>query len=84
MKRNVVEWAVLIVSLLAIAAVVVLLVVEGVTERRPANPLLELRPEEARSVAQGWLLPATLVNRGDEAVEGVVVEEVQVRPLREG
>src|SRR5688572_26092052 len=74
MRRNALEWAVLISSLLAIGTVVGLLVIEAVTETRPPEPVLELRPAEARATELGWQIPATLVNRGDEAAESIVVE----------
>ncbi len=74
MKRNIVEWAVLAVSVLAIALLVATLVVEGLSERRPANPQVELRPEEARQGSLGWIVPATVFNEGDQAAEAVVIE----------
>ena len=74
MKRNIVEWAVLAVSVLAIGLLVAALVVEGVSEHRPANPQVELRPEEARQGSLGWIVPAIVTNDGDEAVEAVILE----------
>jgi len=74
MKRNVVEWAVLALSILAITTLVAALVIEGLSERRPANPTVELKTAEARLGALGWILPATVTNEGDAAVEAVILE----------
>jgi uncharacterized protein (TIGR02588 family) len=73
-KRNAVEWAVLLVSLGGIVVLVGVLIVEGLRGPVPADPRIELLPGEARQAALGWILPATLANGGEEAVEGVVVE----------
>lgn len=74
MKRNVVEWAVLAMSVLGITALVALLVIEGLSEQRPANPQVELRPTEARTGTLGWILPATVTNEGDIAAKAVILE----------
>ena len=74
MKRNIVEWAVLATSVLAIGLVVAILAVEGFSESRPADPRLTLLSGEAHSAASGWIVPATVVNEGDEAAEAVVFE----------
>jgi len=73
-KRNVVEWAVLAVSVLAIVLVVGALVVEGLNETRPANPHVELHADQARQGTLGWIVPATVSNDGDQAVEAVILE----------
>lgn len=78
MKRNAVEWAVLATSIVAIGLVVAILAVEGISERRPADPRIELDTAEARMGAAGWILPATVVNDGDEAAEAVVFEAAAV------
>lgn len=74
MKRNAVEWAVVIVSFVSIALLVGVLVVEGLNESRPPNPSIEVRLAEARQGDLGWILPATVTNDGDEAAEAVVIE----------
>lgn len=74
MKRNIIEWAVLAASAIAITVLVAALVVEGLNEDRPANPQVELRPAEARQGSLGWILPATVRNDGDVAVETVILE----------
>ena len=74
MKRNAVEWAVVITSVVSIALLVGVLVVEGFNESRPANPTVELRIAEARQGALGWIVPASLTNDGDEAAQAVMIE----------
>ena len=74
MKRNVVEWAVLAISVLSITVLVAALVIEGLNEHRPANPQVVLHIDEARLGTLGWILPATVRNDGDVAAEAVVLE----------
>lgn len=74
MRQNVLEWAALAVSAVAIGLVAVLLVVEGVGTMSAADPALTLRPEEGRAVALGWSVPGTMSNAGSDAAEAVVVE----------
>ncbi len=74
MKRNAVEWAVIIVSALSIAALVGVLVVEGLNESRPPDPAIEMRQGEARQGELGWIVPVTVTNQGDQAAEAVVIE----------
>jgi uncharacterized protein (TIGR02588 family) len=73
-RRNLIEWTVLVVSVAGIVLLVGVLVVEGLTEGRPADPVVELRPAEARQGNLGWIIPATVGNAGDESVEAVVLE----------
>ncbi len=74
MRQNVLEWAALAVSAVAIGLVAVLLVVEGLGAMSAADPTLTLRPEEGRAVALGWSVPGTMSNTGRDAAEAVVVE----------
>ncbi|MGI8929129.1 MAG: hypothetical protein ACR2H0_06670 [Candidatus Limnocylindrales bacterium] len=74
MKRNAVEWAVIIISVLSIAVLVGVLVIEGLSESRPPNPTIEMRQAEAREGALGWIVPVTVNNDGDQAAEAVVIE----------
>lgn len=74
MKRNAVEWAVVIISILSIALLVGVLVVEGFNLSRPPDPTIELRQSEARQGTLGWIVPATVTNAGDQAAEAVVLE----------
>lgn len=72
--RNAVEWVVLGVSIAGILLLVGVLVIESLTETRPADPQVELMPAEARQGTLGWIVPARVSNGGDEAVEAVLVE----------
>ncbi len=74
MKRNPLEWAVLGTSVLAIVVLVVVLVMEGLDGGGPANPTVELRPDEGYQGGIGWIIPATVQNVGDESAEAVVIE----------
>lgn len=74
MKRNIVEWLVLAVSLAGIVALAAVLVVEGLSEGRPADPRVELRIAEARQGTLGWIVPAVVSNGGGEAIEAVLLE----------
>ena len=74
MKRNAVEWAVLLVSIAGIVALVGVLVAEGIAESRPPDPEVRLRSAEARQATLGWIVPADVANGGDQAVEAVVLE----------
>ena len=74
MKRNAVEWAVVIVALLSIALLVGVLVVEAFNGSRPPDPSIELRQSEAHQGTLGWIVPATVTNVGDQAAEAVVLE----------
>ncbi|MDQ3554543.1 MAG: hypothetical protein M3395_09070 [Chloroflexota bacterium] len=74
MRQNILEWAALAVSAVAIGLVAVLLVVEGLGSTSAADPTLTLRPEEGRAVALGWSVPGTVSNTGRDAAEAVVVE----------
>jgi uncharacterized protein (TIGR02588 family) len=73
-QRNIVEWIVLVTSVVAIALVVGVLVVEGLQEQAPANPRVELLADQARPGEEGWIIPANISNAGDEAAEAVVIE----------
>jgi len=73
-KRNIVEWAVLVVSVVAIGVLVAALVVTGLSENSPADPQVELKLNEARMGELGWMLPATVSNEGDMTAEAVVIE----------
>jgi len=74
MKRNVVEWGVLLASVASIVLLVGALVAQGLAETRPADPRIELQPDAARQGELGWIIPATVSNSGDEAAEAVTLE----------
>jgi uncharacterized protein (TIGR02588 family) len=73
-RRNALEWAVLVASVAAIVVLVGVLVMEGLAENRPADPSIQLRPDEARQAQAGWVIPAEATNAGDEAAVAVVFE----------
>jgi uncharacterized protein (TIGR02588 family) len=73
-RRNLVEWSVLGISLLSIALLVGALVVQGLAESEPANPRVDLHEDRALQGELGWIVPATVSNAGDEAAEAVVLE----------
>ena len=74
MKRNIIDWLVLGLSVLAIAVLVVLLVIDGLDGTRAVDPTVTLHSGEARSGQMGWIVPATVANDGDVAAEVVVIE----------
>ncbi|HWH23620.1 MAG TPA: hypothetical protein VNW68_01880 [Candidatus Limnocylindria bacterium] len=74
MKRNIVEWAVLGVSIVAIVALVAVLLAESVAPARPPEPVIRLQPAAARASEAGWIVPATVVNAGNQPAEAVFVE----------
>jgi uncharacterized protein (TIGR02588 family) len=73
-KRNVVEWTVLVVSVVAIGVLVAALVLTGLNENSPADLHVELKLDEAQTGQLGWTLPATVRNDGDVTAEAVVIE----------
>ena len=74
MSRNALEWVVLVVSVLAIAAVAVILVADGLREPQNADPRVEIHADQARQGSLGWIVPATVSNGGDVPAEAVIVE----------
>ncbi len=78
MRQNVLEWAALAISAVAIGLVAVLLVVEGLGSTSAADPGLTLRAEEGRAVALGWSVPGTMSNTGNDPAEAVVVEATAI------
>jgi len=75
MRRNPLEWIVLISSLAAVIALVGYLLVAGLTGPSP-GVRLTTRVEDGApdSAGTGWLVPVTVVNDGNEAAIGVVLE----------
>jgi uncharacterized protein (TIGR02588 family) len=73
-KRNWLEWLVLVASSAAILAVVGVLVADALTTRGPADIRVEPRLGEARAAAGGWVLPITVRNGGGEAAAAVTIE----------
>ncbi|MGH9166715.1 MAG: hypothetical protein ACRD02_02640 [Acidimicrobiia bacterium] len=79
MRRNWLEWAVLGLSVAAIAGVTGFLVVDGVTtDVSPPDPVVEVHLDRARHATMGWIVPLTVTNRGQQAAEAVVIEGIAV------
>lgn len=75
MRKNWVEWLALGVSVAAIAIVVGLLVLEGLTgSRTRAMPSAVLDPDGGYATDIGWVVPAVVRNDGDAPAERVVLE----------
>ena len=75
MKRNWLEWLILIVSTGLVLGLVGYLLVSGLTSRGPAAIRTEvLTAEGADSPDGGWLVPLTVRNEGDTAAGAIVVE----------
>lgn len=74
MRQNWLEWVALVVSALAVSAVVGFLVVDGVRDAgRPPVPVVEVHLDRAYETPHGWVVPATLRNDGDSAAEALVL-----------
>lgn len=74
MRQNWLEWVVLAISAALVVGLVGFLVVDGITdEGRPPSPRVELLPDEAYEVENGWILPATVTNEGDQAAEALAL-----------
>ena len=74
MNRNVVEWSVLVVSIVALVGLVGYLLVDAMTSGDdPPSVAVELREAELRETPAGWTVPATVRNEGDQGAEAVVI-----------
>lgn len=74
MRQNWVEWVALLVSGVLVLSVAGFLVVDGLRdEGQPPEPMVMLRPDEAYATDHGWVVPATVANRGDIAAEALVL-----------
>ena len=75
MRQTWLEWVAVAASIAAIALLAGFLVVDGLTAGDdPPDPVVTLRLEEARDAEHGWIVPAVIENRGDEAGEAVRLE----------
>jgi uncharacterized protein (TIGR02588 family) len=75
--RNWLEWLALGIGSAALVAVLAILIADGLGGGDlPPDIAIELHVEEAYETDQGWLLPATLTNLGDEAAEALDLEAV--------
>jgi uncharacterized protein (TIGR02588 family) len=74
MRRNWLEWLILVASVAAILGIAGFLLVSASQSREPANLRVEPRSAEASEVESGWQVPVTVRNAGGEAAARVVVE----------
>ena len=75
MRRNWLEWAILAVSVVVVASLVVYLLVSGLTASGPPAIRLEVAATEAEAgPSGGWLVPLVVRNEGGEAAVSIVVE----------
>lgn len=75
MRKNWVEWIALGTSVVAIAAVVGFLALDGLTNRGTrAMPSAEVDLGGGYATELGWVVPATVRNEGDAPAERVVLE----------
>jgi uncharacterized protein (TIGR02588 family) len=69
------EWAILAASALVIVLVGGFLAIDGLTGGDdPPDPVVTVQLDQGRAGAHGWIVPATVLNRGHEAAEAVVLE----------
>ena len=79
MKRNWLEWLILIVSTGLVLGVVGYLLVSGLTSRGPAAIGTEvISAEAADSPDGGWLVPLVVRNEGGTAAGAIVVEATAI------
>lgn len=75
MKRNSLEWLILVASLAAIVGVVGFLIVEAVADGgRPASVGAVADVDRGTAAEDGWLIPVRVYNRGGSAALSVAVE----------
>jgi uncharacterized protein (TIGR02588 family) len=73
--RNWLEWAILVVSVAVVVALVGYLLVSGFVTGGPAMIRLEVAAAEvADGQDDGWLVPLTVRNEGGKAAVSIVVE----------
>ena len=74
-SRAPLEWVMLAISALAIVLLAGFLAFDGLTAGEdPPDPAVTVHLDRGRAGAHGWIVPATVVNRGHEAAEAVVIE----------
>ena len=74
-QKNWLEWTVFAVGLLLVAATLAYLAYDGAT-LGDAPPSIEVRLGTPERRAQNFIVPVSIVNRGDLTAEGVEVEVV--------
>jgi uncharacterized protein (TIGR02588 family) len=75
MKRNWLEWVILVISVAVVVAVVGYLLVSGLSNSGPALIRAEVAAAEAANGPDGgWLVPVVVRNEGGTAAVSIVVE----------
>jgi uncharacterized protein (TIGR02588 family) len=75
MKRNWLEWAILVTSVALVVALVGYLLVAGLASGGPAVIRAEVTAAQAADAPDGgWLVPLTVRNEGGKAAVSIVVE----------
>ncbi len=75
MKRNWLEWAILVISVAVVVALVGYLLVSGLTKSGPAVIRAEVTAAEgADGPDGGWLVPLIVRNEGGRAAVSIFVE----------
>lgn len=75
MKRNALEWVILVTSLAAILGLAGFLVFEAVVDGgRPASVGAVADMDRGAASDDGWLIPVRVYNRGGSAAQSVGVE----------
>jgi uncharacterized protein (TIGR02588 family) len=82
MKKNALEWSVFGASVILIAAVLALLVANGVRSKN-LPPSLEISAGEASREGSVYRLPLRVVNRGDTTAEDARIEIILFRGSEE-
>lgn len=75
MRRNPLEWAILIVSVAAIAGIGAYLLVDALGgPREPARVVAEVQTAQATEGPLGWTAPVIIRNEGGEGATGLLLE----------
>jgi uncharacterized protein (TIGR02588 family) len=75
MKANWLEWAILVISVAVVVALVGYLLVSGFANGGPAVIRAEVTAAEAAAGPDGgWLVPLTVHNQGGKAAVSIIVE----------
>ena len=73
LEKNWLEWIVFGVGLVLVVSTLAYLAYDAAT-LGDAPPNIEVRPGAPQEVAQGFIVPVTLVNTGDQTAQGVLIE----------
>ena len=75
LKKNWLEWAVFAAGLVLVVATIGFLVYQGTT-MGSEPPIIEVHLGAPQPRSQNFIVPVTVVNRGDKTAEGVHIEVV--------